>query len=179
MKFNIIDIGHEGIRFHQNLDETFVHQLLKSAGVDLARQECHATLNVELTRNEDVVFIRGKIFAEFFVACSRCLEPAKIILDESDLSLTVLPQKTEVVEVDVSLEDQDTFTHDGHQVDLEPIFREFLLLAIPITPLCHEDCKGICSKCGADLNLNPCHCDKESNGSLKWTEALKKLKPSA
>jgi len=43
-------------------------------------------------------------------------------------------------------------------VDLRPALREQWLLAAPGLALCREDCKGLCPKCGADLNLGPCDC---------------------
>ncbi len=41
-------------------------------------------------------------------------------------------------------------------VDLAPLVREFLLLDLPINPVCKPDCKGLCPECGADLNVSPC-----------------------
>lgn len=44
---------------------------------------------------------------------------------------------------------------DGN-IDLAPLLREYLLLEIPIRPLCTPDCKGLCIDCGANLNLTTC-----------------------
>jgi len=48
--------------------------------------------------------------------------------------------------------------HDGRRLDLRETVREALLLELPITPVCREDCPGLCPKCGADLSLGPCRC---------------------
>jgi uncharacterized protein len=52
---------------------------------------------------------------------------------------------------------------DG-SIDLEPLAREYLLLEIPMSPLCRPDCKGLCPVCGEDLNLVACeHAAQASN----------------
>jgi uncharacterized protein len=48
---------------------------------------------------------------------------------------------------------------DGN-IDLAPLVREYILLEIPIRPLCRPDCKGLCILCGADLNTDPCEHQK-------------------
>ncbi len=51
--------------------------------------------------------------------------------------------------------------HDGRQLDLADEARETLLLELPMVPRCREDCKGLCPRCGADLNAGPCGCPPE------------------
>ena len=46
----------------------------------------------------------------------------------------------------------------GSSLDLVPVVREELILAVPLFPLCREDCAGLCPDCGADLNRGPCEC---------------------
>ncbi len=50
--------------------------------------------------------------------------------------------------------------HDGRQLDLRDEAREALLLEVPMVPLCREDCRGLCPRCGADLNAGPCGCGR-------------------
>lgn len=47
------------------------------------------------------------------------------------------------------------------KIDLKDDVREFALLSIPMKKLCKEDCKGLCYKCGADLNKEQCKCNKD------------------
>jgi uncharacterized protein len=54
------------------------------------------------------------------------------------------------------LDEIDAEPFDGKLIDLGPIVREQLLLALPVSVLCQEDCLGLCAQCGADLNLAPC-----------------------
>lgn len=55
---------------------------------------------------------------------------------------------------------------DGEFVDLEDLARTAFILGMDTKILCSEDCKGLCPRCGADLNLGPCSCKKEADPRL-------------
>lgn len=84
--------------------------------------------------------------------CARCL-------DEFDLALA-----TEFTELYAFDERSTTESHllvpANHQIDLAPIGREYLLLDMPMTPLCRPDCQGLCPVCGANRNNE--HCDHQT-----------------
>jgi uncharacterized protein len=52
--------------------------------------------------------------------------------------------------------ESESILPEDANVDLAPMAREFLLLDVPISPVCKPDCKGLCPECGADLNVSPC-----------------------
>jgi uncharacterized protein len=54
--------------------------------------------------------------------------------------------------------DEETYPLEGDQLDLRPLVRDALLLELPLAPLCRQDCCGLCTQCGADLNSGPCDC---------------------
>ena len=56
--------------------------------------------------------------------------------------------------------EENSFGDDG--IDLAPLVRDTVLAALPIRNLCRPDCKGLCPKCGADLNQGDCGCDREA-----------------
>jgi uncharacterized protein len=117
----------------------------------------------------DNVFARGNLDAWVELACSRCLMSLRHTISE-DLALTFLPggqaalegdaANEEEVEVD-SAETDDTYGYEGEELDMQPLLRERLLLAIPYAPLCKTDCLGLCSQCGANLNDSECGCDRK------------------
>jgi uncharacterized protein len=82
---------------------------------------------------------------------------------------------------DAGLEDaddeSDVFVLDpgARSLDLRPAVREEWLLAVPAFSVCREDCKGLCPKCGADLNEGPCDCPPSTDA--RW-DALKAARPS-
>jgi uncharacterized protein len=63
----------------------------------------------------------------------------------------------------------------ARSLDLRPAVREEWLLAVPAFSLCREDCKGLCPKCGADLNDGSCDCAQTSDS--RW-DALKAARPN-
>ena len=92
------------------------------------------------------------------LACSRCLEPFELPVDAS-FDVRYLPQsentgdEREVEEDDLS----DAFYRD-EQIDLGQLMEEQFYLALPMKPLCREDCKGLCASCGTNLNEATCDC---------------------
>jgi len=63
------------------------------------------------------------------------------------------------VESDEMGEDEDAYPLDGDVVDLLPLVRDAVMLALPLAPLCADDCRGLCPACGADRNAAPCGCE--------------------
>lgn len=55
-----------------------------------------------------------------------------------------------------STTESDLILPDDANIDLEPLVREYFLIEMPISPVCMSDCKGLCTECGADLNLSTC-----------------------
>ncbi len=51
------------------------------------------------------------------------------------------------------------YPYQGEEVDLEPLLREQILLAVPFAPLCSESCRGLCPVCGIDRNTGTCTCE--------------------
>jgi uncharacterized protein len=56
------------------------------------------------------------------------------------------------------LDSPDVQSYLGDEIDLNDIVREHVLLGLPMSPVCREDCRGLCPQCGAELNLGPCGC---------------------
>lgn len=126
-------------------------------------------------------FASGTFKGFLTVACSRCIEPMKIQLDEK-LLVTFMPKhempaEDETAEgedgAEVPSEDLDLFPYDGEVVDLEPLLREQFVLAIPFAPLCREDCKGLCPQCGVDRNSVTCQCEAPLDPRLAPLKGLK------
>jgi len=59
----------------------------------------------------------------------------------------------------------DLYYYSGDHLELAPMVREQLILASPMHPLCAEDCRGLCARCGKDFNEGSCRCAAESTGS--------------
>jgi uncharacterized protein len=70
-------------------------------------------------------------------------------------------------------EDPGSFTLDEHHIlDLTEAIRQYIITAMPMKPLCKEDCAGLCATCGKDLNKVKCSCTQEEIDP-RWAELLK------
>lgn len=110
----------------------------------------------------------GKIEGDVALECSRCLENTTAhVSDESHLIF--------VERGDEDIDDPDVFVLDPKdpELDLRPALREEWLLVAPTFALCREDCRGLCPRCGADLNDGPHDC-AQPEVDPRW-EALTKL----
>ena len=127
------------------------------------------------------VFAAGTFVGNVVVACSRCVGPVDLAIDER-VRVTFMPagelgddeeEVTDEEGKEVADEDVDTFPFDGERVDLEPFLREQFVLAVPFAPLCAETCRGLCPQCGIDLNTGTCACEKPLDPRLAALKGLK------
>ena len=168
-------IPAEGLELDLELPAALVGAALAGTGVqpDSARLRAR----VELEKAGPDVFARGEIAGEIVMPCSRCVGPARQPL-AAPFELTFLPAgavaRTEEGEVELGPADLDVATYVDEQIDLEEALRAELLLALPIAPLCRDDCKGLCARCGKDLNEGPCACPPEPKDD-RWA-ALRSVK---
>lgn len=100
------------------------------------------------------VLVTGTASARTTGACSRCLDP---IEDEVEIELTELfayPDST----TDSTTEEDEVYRLVDDRIDLEPMVRDALVLALPQVPLCSDDCAGLCPECGGKwADLEPGH----------------------
>ena len=103
--------------------------------------------------------LNGTARSELDLVCDRC---GKEFSREKVVPLDMLLADT--------LEQEDSedeiFLLDGNELDLDELVTTAFVLAMDTKNLCSEDCKGLCAKCGADLNLGPCGCRPEVDPRL-------------
>jgi uncharacterized protein len=93
-------------------------------------------------------------------SCSRCLEPFQQPID-SAFDIRYLPQAENAgaEEREVGSEDLSDAFYRDEQIDLRQLMEEQFYLALPMKPLCREDCKGLCPNCGTNWNETKCNCE--------------------
>jgi uncharacterized protein len=131
-------------------------------------------------RIDDLVEIDGDIETSVRLPCSRCLQPFETPL-KSSFALTFMQQAADAMEdtdphqeVELSAEDLGIVYFQGEKINLKDAIQEQVVMEFPLKPLCKLGCKGLCPKCGADLNEDPCDCDQSlSDGKF---DVLKNLK---
>jgi uncharacterized protein len=133
-----------------------------------------AHVDARLEKVERRIRIAAIAKAELSAACGRCLAPVRVDVPV-EFELTLVPadeygageesgarHEAEKGHVGGSFEpaDAEEETYSGKMVDLDPIVREQIVLALPSYPVCDESCKGLCPVCGANLNDRECGCDR-------------------
>lgn len=97
------------------------------------------------------VLITGTVDAQLQGSCSRCLDPVTepLTIDVQELF--------QYDDGDDDEQDEELPKFDGELIDLEPTIRDAVVLALPLAPVCDEDCQGLCSECGTKLADDPGH----------------------
>lgn len=104
--------------------------------------------------------LRAKYQGKVEVGCARCLEPVEHAL-EGDFDLIFRPLGADAGSDDHSISASEAeigYYHKSGLV-LEEVLREQVLLSLPARTLCHQDCKGLCPRCGQNLNSEACACE--------------------
>lgn len=133
----------------------------------------HAQLRIEKVGTE-VVVVKGNLGADIELQCSRCLKDYKSMLS---IPVDVVYHPVDELRGEDKHElkggEMDMGFYSAGELDMIDLMREQIMLNIPMKPLCNEMCKGICLKCGTDLNTSECSCTAHEIGP--GLEALKKL----
>lgn len=99
--------------------------------------------------------IAAKSFVVLDIPCDRCLEPVSTRID---FEVNTAVDMEELAEGGEEREEKDYI--DGYNLDVDRLVFDEILLSMPGKTLCREDCKGLCLKCGANLNIAECGCDR-------------------
>ncbi|MBV9339465.1 MAG: DUF177 domain-containing protein [Acidobacteria bacterium] len=119
--------------------------------------------------------LSGRFSTKVELACARCLEPiAREVAKQFDLLYRPLGADAGREELSVTAVEAEVGYYEGSGLLLEDVLREQLLLALPLKAICREDCQGLCSHCGRNLNLEECTC-REAVDDPRWS-ALKEIR---
>jgi uncharacterized protein len=125
---------------------------------------------VRLMRTDRSILAKGTLHTEIELTCSRCLSLFSYLL-ELNIEEEYFPTTDVVTGASLSLPDEPgCFTIDENNIlDLTEAIRQYALLAIPMKPLCNEECTGLCPTCGYDLNQALCNCPPRATDP-RWSE---------
>ena len=125
------------------------------------REHVRGSFTVEKSGGRGTV--RCRVGTRAHLECVRCLREFDLPLDVPLEIYAERSGRTSRQEQDQLERDAFMLFHDGRRLDLREAVREALLLELPITPRCREDCPGLCPRCGAELSLGPCGCAAASD----------------
>ena len=118
-------------------------------------------LEFDIHKDKDKFRLVGRVRAELELACSRCVEPYRFPIDVPfDQRYLPASQASTEAEREVEEDDLETSYYTDDQIDLSELMREQFYLALPMKPLCADDCKGLCPVCGTNLNRGACGCKR-------------------
>lgn len=160
LRLNVGFIVHQGIGYSREFD--FDVPILPLP----PDQELRNLLGIaRFTRTPQGLLSQVKMHATLFTDCARCLTTFPQPLDIDFTELYAFAQK-------YATESGLILPEDGN-INLEPLVREYMLLEVPLNPLCKPDCKGLCPTCGGNLNEEVC--DHTADDIDPRMEALKTL----
>ena len=118
-------------------------------------------LSFDVEKAKDQFRLAGRVQTALELTCSRCLEPFVWPMEALfDLSYQPRAGFAAVGERQIDEEDFSTALYDNDEIDLGQLMAERLYLALPMKPLCRDDCRGLCSQCGTNLNRGSCSCPR-------------------
>jgi uncharacterized protein len=116
------------------------------SGLVLVPAGAEVSLDLRFEAVSEGVLVTGSAVAPLTGECARCLDPLTSSVEVSFQELYLYQSGDAGEEAD----DEERFL-DGDLLDLEPAFRDAVVLALPLSPLCQEDCPGLCPECGVHL----------------------------
>lgn len=169
------EIPEEGLDLKWTEEKDSLHTYLK--GLTRVDFDFERPLQSEVKINKagQSVLIKGKLETQLHLQCVRCLREFSYPLSATfDLTLHPLRDVPYGEEIELGSEEMESSFFEGGEIHLSEIACEQVFLEIPYQPLCREDCKGLCQKCGRDLNLSSCDCIMdEFQSSFSILEKLK------
>ena len=122
-----------------------------------------------IVNNAGALTLRGTLSAAMRCVCDRCAAEF-----DREVSYPLdIPLASELQDE----ENPDYFLLEGDELDLEELLETVFILNMDTRFLCRDDCKGLCSRCGKNLNEGPCDCRTESDPRLAVLEQLLDDKP--
>ena len=162
MKIKVSEIPEEGL----DVDE--------SATLMINEREAPARVEVHVDKRGSEVEVKGNITARMELTCSRCLrEFSRDVSMPVDLVYRPVEEMAEDA-AQLAEEELDTGFYKEDELDTDTVAAEQLILSIPMKVLCSDACKGMCPRCGRDLNVEGCLCPAGERPEDSKGQQLKK-----
>lgn len=155
MKVDITDLLSVENKIVEQQVETDLASFKSKLGEFPITKKAPFELHLENQENKSLL-ITGETDVTIAIPCDRCLEEVSV-----EIHLVIdrkYPLGAAVSEEDEDAEDTDYVA--GSDLDLDKLIYDEILVNWPMKVLCREDCKGICRKCGTNLNVKTCSCDR-------------------
>jgi uncharacterized protein len=166
MRIRIDEIPESGRFLHFHWDEERLRHFLPPDDpfdIELVRP---VNVDLEIQKRPDHIHVAGAINATLRLTCHRCLQAFDRALEEAvDLFLMEEKKIPQEEELELEPEELEYDFFDGEVIEIDRLVAEQIFLALPFKILCSETCMGLCPDCGANLNQEPCTCDRTTKQS--------------
>jgi uncharacterized protein len=119
---------------------------------------------VDMLRTNEGILVRADLHTTVELTCSRCLAqfamPIRFKMEEEFRPTVDIVTGARLPVTDEM--DEATMIDANHLLDLSELVRQDLTLALPLVPLCRNDCRGLCPNCGTNWNESECDCSSET-----------------
>ena len=132
------------------------------------------TLRLRLEAVMEGVLVTGEADVPLVGSCARCLEPVEDSLELDLQELFAYEGST----TEATSEEDEVRLVEGDRIDLEPMVRDAVVLALPLSPVCSEDCRGLCVDCGQRLDDLPADHSHEVRDP-RWAALADRFAPSS
>lgn len=174
MVVKIEEILPAGLELNEPLPLSKLDEVLAQFGDGhVFRASKDAPFHAHLQKVSGGVLLKGQLGVEVTSPCKRCLKESNLSLPVSFL-LNLVPEAPKVAAAEEGEDDEvgersgtfeftdaDQEVFNGKTIDLDPIVREQVLLALPLSVVCQDDCRGLCAVCGQNLNEKECGCERK------------------
>jgi uncharacterized protein len=173
VKIRIEDITADAKELAFAEPEQEINRVLGQGPIREYHLEGPVRVSVSFYRAGMELFFAGDLKTDTRAVCARCAEEVDVSADRP-FRYVLSPKSVGYDGDDPGAEDLEFSMYEGEEVDLSPLIREQVLLALPTRPLCRDDCRGLCPHCGVNLNRATCDCRVETLDPR--LEALRSLK---
>ena len=160
MKIRIEDITADAKELAFAEPENEINRILDEGPIREYHLEGPVEVSVSFYRAGTELFFAGMLKTRTGAVCARCAEDFDAAGDRP-FRVVLSPKSIGYDDDNLRAEDLEFSLYEGDEVDLSPLIREQVLLALPTRPLCREDCRGLCPHCGLNLNRSSCECRVE------------------
>jgi len=181
MEIFIEDIPPEGMEIDATGADSWLFDIIREAVGEAFSERDRASLHLKIHKTDENVSIDGEIGFLSHPPCDRCLVEfdEDFVISFHTLLAPLYESRRqqrmeEAEEVELVCDDLEFSFYEGDRIYLDEIVREQILLNLPMKHLCSEGCKGLCQRCGKDLNSGPCGCEPRITDT-RW-DALKGIK---
>ena len=165
MQIRVTDLPAEGLKVVDHIDPRQLSGLVALQENDACVFKGPVTVTLRVLPTAGMFQVDGHIRGTASLICGRCLAPVDTPLNSTfrlSFARTIPGDDTEASSEtrELQAEELGVVLFEGDDIDFRDVIQEQVIMAIPMQPLCRTECRGLCARCGANLNDGPCDCSQ-------------------